>query len=212
VAYSFNGSNQSVSATSAPVLDVPLSICCWAYPNNVTTDGYLVNVGATDSNAFIGLSLEGTTANDPVAAVYRNAATTSGVSSKASYVANAWQNVAGAFPAINSRTVYLEGAAGTTNTGNITSLGTMSVLGIAFLNRQTPALWSNARVAEVAMWSVALSADEIASLAKGFKPTRIRPQSLVFYAPLIRNAQDTKGGLALTNNNSATVADHPRVY
>jgi hypothetical protein len=41
---------------------------------------------------------------------------------------------------------------------------------------------------------------------------KIRPQSLVFYAPLVRNLVDTKGGLTITNNNSATVADHPRIY
>ena len=62
------------------------------------------------------------------------------------------------------------------------------------------------------MWNAALTDAEIASLAKGYKPTRIRPQSLVFYAPLIRDLQDTRGSLAITNNNSATVANHPRVY
>ena len=67
------------------------------------------------------------------------------------------------------------------------------------------------QIAEAAIWNVALTDGEIASLAKGFKPTRIRPQSLVFYAPLIRNLQDTRKGMALTNNNAATVAAHPRV-
>lgn len=67
-------------------------------------------------------------------------------------------------------------------------------------------------ICDCAIWSTDLSDAEIASLAKGFKPTRIRPQSLVFYAPLIRNLQDTRGGLTITNNNTATVAVHPRVY
>ena len=40
----------------------------------------------------------------------------------------------------------------------------------------------------------------------------IRPQSLVFYAPLIRNLIDAKGGRTITNNNGATVAVHPRIY
>ena len=41
---------------------------------------------------------------------------------------------------------------------------------------------------------------------------KVRPQSLVFYAPLVRNLQDVKGGLTISNNNTATVAVHPRVY
>lgn len=28
----------------------------------------------------------------------------------------------------------------------------------------------------------------------------------------VRNLQDVRGGLTITNNNAATVADHPRVY
>ena len=72
--------------------------------------------------------------------------------------------------------------------------------------------YSNALIAEVGIWNVALTADEVASLAKGMTCDKIRPQSLVFYAPLVRDLQDTKGGLTITNNNTATIATHPRVY
>jgi hypothetical protein len=68
------------------------------------------------------------------------------------------------------------------------------------------------QAAEVGIWNVALTAAEIASLAKGMTCDKVRPQSLVFYAPLIRNLQDVRGGLTITNNNTATVANHPRVY
>ena len=67
-------------------------------------------------------------------------------------------------------------------------------------------------MAEIGIWSAALSAAEIASLAKGMTCDKVRPQSLVFYAPLVRDLIDQKGGLTITNNNGATVAAHPRVY
>ena len=70
----------------------------------------------------------------------------------------------------------------------------------------------NGDIAEVGIWNIALTADEIASLAKGITCDKIRPQSLVFYAPLVRNLQDVKGGLTITNNNGATVSNHPKVY
>lgn len=65
---------------------------------------------------------------------------------------------------------------------------------------------------EVGIWNAALTAAEIASLAKGMTCDKVRPQSLVFYAPLVRNLQDARGGLAITNNGGATVTTHPRVY
>ena len=67
-------------------------------------------------------------------------------------------------------------------------------------------------IAEVGIWNAALTAAEVASLAKGMPCDKIRPQSLVFYAPLVRDLIDQKGGLAITNNGGATVANHPRVY
>lgn len=67
--------------------------------------------------------------------------------------------------------------------------------------------------AEVAVWNAALTTPEIASLQKGFSPRRIRPQSLVFYAPLLRNVQELRQGFTLTpGGTTPTVATHPRVY
>jgi hypothetical protein len=66
-------------------------------------------------------------------------------------------------------------------------------------------------ISEAAVYNTTLSASEIASAAKGFTPDQIRPHSLVFYAPLVRNLIDLKGGLPITNNNSATVVEHPRI-
>ena len=66
--------------------------------------------------------------------------------------------------------------------------------------------------AEVGIYNAALTAAEVAALAKGMTCDKVRPQSLVFYAPLVRDLIDAKGGLTITNNNGATVANHPRVY
>lgn len=70
--------------------------------------------------------------------------------------------------------------------------------------------WSTGGFAEPAMWNAALTADEAASLAKGFRPPSVRPSALVSYIPLIREIADLKSGIALTDA-STTVSDHPRV-
>jgi hypothetical protein len=102
---------------------------------------------------------------------------------------------------------------GNSNT-NTTSLGTVTPtalhIGARFAN--TFGGFTNGLIAEVGIWDVALTPEEIASLAKGMTCDKVRPQSLVFYAPLVRDLVDAKGGLTITNNNTATVANHPRVY
>ena len=101
---------------------------------------------------------------------------------------------------------------------NGVSVGTSSV-------NKTPLLLNQIRIgvfgvfnnfdgsfAEVGIWNAALTAAEVASLAKGMTCDKVRPQNLVFYAPLVRDLIDQKGGLTITNNNAATVANHTRVY
>jgi hypothetical protein len=75
----------------------------------------------------------------------------------------------------------------------------------------TPATFANGDIAEVGIWNDVLSADEIASLAKGFPCRLARPSALVWYSRLIRNAMDIRGGRVITNTNGATVSPHPRI-
>jgi hypothetical protein len=70
----------------------------------------------------------------------------------------------------------------------------------------------NGQIAEVGIWTAALTASDILSLSQGASPSLVRSDSLAFYAPLIRDLNDLRGGLAITNNNGATVVDHPRIY
>ncbi|ESY37883.1 hypothetical protein X747_24775 [Mesorhizobium sp. LNJC384A00] len=88
----------------------------------------------------------------------------------------------------------------------LTALGQVNSLGALDGGAQ----FSNGEVAEVAVWKAALNADEFNALAKGFSPRRIRPASLVAYLPLVRDTLDLFG-IALTEINSPTVTDHPRV-
>lgn len=68
-------------------------------------------------------------------------------------------------------------------------------------------------LAELAFWKgYGLTAAEVTALSKGIAAPRVRARDLSFYAPLIRNLQDVRGGLTITNNNGATVANHPRLF
>jgi hypothetical protein len=78
-------------------------------------------------------------------------------------------------------------------------------------------LYLNGNCASAAMWTAELTDGEMASLAAGFSPRRIRPQSLFIYAPLVREpvitaykGLGTPGSLTLVGTPSA--ANHPRTY
>jgi hypothetical protein len=75
-------------------------------------------------------------------------------------------------------------------------------------------LFLNGKVAEVAVWRVDLTADEIASLYRGYSPLLIRPGSLRGYWPLTGRHSpepDLREQRSLTLSGSPGFADHPKV-
>lgn len=96
---------------------------------------------------------------------------------------------------------------------DIQLMGLMSYLSGSLDSGNPSNNFSNGEAAEYAYWNTALSADEMASLGKGFRPDRIRPQALQFYAPCVRGLQDVRGGRTLVKQaGSDVVSDHPRVF
>lgn len=123
-----------------------------------------------------------------------------------------WHHVAARLSGTTSSTwvdgsVAEQAAAGAT----VPATTGMDRLGLGAVVRGNVTSYAAATIAEVGIWSSAITSDEIVSLARAASPLLVRPQSLVFYAPLIRDLVDMQGGLSLTNN-SATIANHPRVY
>lgn len=213
MAYNFNGSNQYLSA-SAPVTTWPLTLACWFYTADTTNTGVLMHVGNKAALSRFLLSYAGALSGDPVRT---NSIDSSNVNcaanSTSGYAANTWTHAAGVHASESSRVAYCNGGNAGTDTATCGGLSGINGLTIGMQQWNNGGAASNAYalIAEAAVWNVALTADEVASLGNGFTPDKIRPQSLVFYAPLVRDLVDVKGGLTITNN-SATVAAHPRVY
>jgi hypothetical protein len=208
-------SSQFLSMPSAPVASGPLTMACWFRTSNVTNTLSLICINDTATNNHHCLLLRGDIAGDPVNIFSQSGASSGGPITTTGFSANTWGHACGVFSSNASRSVYFNGGGVATNTTNVPTsgliqssiggrrVGPSALNGVQFMEGQ---------IAEVGIWNAALTAAEIASLAKGMTPDKIRPQNLVFYAPLVRDLIDQKGGLALTNNNGATVANHPRVY
>lgn len=212
MAYEFNGTNQYLSAASAPIdcLTKPFTLACWFDSDSVAVNQYLVALSPANGNAWA-ITAHGNVAGDPVQAVHTSAATAA--QSTTGYAANVWSHVCGVFNSTSSRTVYLNAGNVATNSVSEVSPTAATQLRIGnVLFNGSSILYTDGSIAEVGIWNAALTAAEIASLAKGMTCDKVRPQSLVFYAPLVRDLIDVKGGLTITNNNTATVANHPRVY
>lgn len=121
---------------------------------------------------------------------------------------NKWNHQVGVWRSTANRQVYLNGAAGVVNTTSLspTSLNATSI-GIQTDGSGEPA--TTMRVAEVAIWDIDLSADDIAALAEGHSPLMVRRDRLVEYLPLVRGNWSKSGAFGVTG--APGVLDHPRI-
>lgn len=216
MAYSFTAaSSQYLSAASAPVTTYPLTLAAWIYPTSTASPTAILSVENTSTgHRFI---VQQNVANgNHIQATVIDAASGSGRSVTSGLTTNVWHHAAATFEASNSAnwTAYLNGSSANQNASPNETRNPVGVNGtkIGARTGASLGLYFAGQIAEVGIWSAALTAAEIASLGKGMTCNKVRPQSLVFYAPLIRNLQDVRGGLTITNNNTATVANHPRIY
>jgi hypothetical protein len=211
MAYQFTAaSTQRLSTASSPLAGnvYPYTLACWFRQETLAT-GLMLTMNSP-SSSYVGIAILAAGNVRALDALAINSAADTTTTASAS----SWHHACGIFSASNSRTAYLNAGGATTNTNTSgTSLtGANEILVGARRVSGDLGTYYTGLIAECGIWNAALTQPEIASLAKGMTCDKVRPQSLVFYAPLVRDLIDAKGGLTITNNNGATVANHPRVY
>jgi hypothetical protein len=191
-----------------------VSISLWFYPvaTNVTYDAvFLRDTGGTP---YLGIYLNATGASAKVGATDNEitAETTT------TYSAGTWNHAAGTFTDVTTRSAYLNGGGKATNvtpSGGVSSIQEV-LIGGYFAD---PTLFGpmNGRLAEVGIWNVVLTDDEVLALSEGVSPLRVRSQNLVSYWPLYGNGSpepnysQNSTNRSLTLNNAPTQVDHPPV-
>lgn len=208
MAYNFvRASSQSISGNGPSISVYPITFSAWAYATNDTVAMTIMSWLQAATNQGFRTLFAGQAAGDPIrgnllTTVNYLSATTSG------FTINTWHHVCFVCSSSTSRIIYKDGGSSGTNTSNDTPTSLTRVL----IGSNTAADLFDGYISDVAIWSVALDTGEINSLAKGFSAKKIRPQSLEYYAPLVRNLYEYNTNTALTNNNAATVTTHNRIY
>jgi len=206
----FNGSTQYLIGGSAPVSAVPLTISCW-FIGNSTLTGAAVSLGTNGGTARYSIVPAGTVAGDPIqVGVTNSAGTGANATTSTGWTTGTWNHACGVYTSTTSRTAYLNGGGKVTETTSITASADRTLIG-ARINSGAVGAFFSGRVADVGIWNTDLTEAEVISLSTGMSPLLIRPQSLVFYAPLYRDFIDYKG-MSLTNTASVTVVDSNRHY
>lgn len=213
MARSFNGSSEYCIATYASAPDYPISYACWAYPTSDTANAYCFgNVGTGLSNISDFLGCQGSNPGDHVNMRCGQGGSTQGVDTTSAFTVNTWTHIAGVVASTTDRKIYQDGANMVQNTNSLGHQAMDKLVLGAFQNQSTRSSWFPGRLMHCGIWLVALTADDIASLAKGFSPLRIRPDKLIFYDRGVGTFINLIHGITSATDNSGGQADHGRSY
>jgi len=208
----FNGTSDYLASEDSTDLPstVPLTLAAWFRSTSITVTQNIISLDTVDNTGGFRLLASGNTAGDPVTANHRSSSTPANANTSTGYTANTWYHACGVFTGNANRTAYINGGSPGNNTTSKSAITIDRVdMGMNYNGSTYSSQPLSGRIAEAAVWNVALNVDEIAALASGVSPRLIRPSALRFYAPLVGDPIDLRRGLAITNSGT-TLADHTR--
>lgn len=206
----FNGSTQYLSQTSGPVSDFPMTMGCWIYVTDTTSDHQYPLTCRNFSVQHQGWSLQ---AFSDALVYFSNKGNTAEFFATASYTANAWIPVIGIAHSSSSQFVYVSGNTDgeqTSGCGPVTTAPDRTFIAATVTNVPGVGNFFDGRIAEAFIDNVAWSAEERAAFEAGVSPMAIRP-TVAWYKPIISDLEWPHRGAALTNNASSPVIEHPPI-
>lgn len=196
-----------LTAAGAGVSGAPLTLACFLRVDVMQFHAALsLDNGGSDAY-FLGVNNGGNVqaqVNAPSGGGFAHATSTTSMS------AGAWHHVAAVYSSDSNRGAYLDGLGKGTDTTTVTP----QAMGRTELGRIAGfATYLSGALAEAAIWNRALYGVEIRRLALGASPLAVRPDALVFHAPLY-GAEDfdvARGRKIAVGSGSPGRARHPRV-
>lgn len=203
-------SNQMLTHNAGTVSGYPISMSAWFRTSDLTINQCIVANNLETTGIGVYLIVRGVDAGDPLSASDYDGSTAARANSGGSVTSGTWHHGGASFTATNVRAVYLDGAR-TDNSTSVTSYSAPDRTRIGtFLSGNSH--WSG-QIAEVGIWNVTLTDDEMLILAAGFSPLVVRPSALQLYVPLWGGVFDYIGGKTFTDSGGTTDAGfHPRIY
>lgn len=208
-----DASSQFLEINVAPVTGTPLTMAAWFRPDNANLFQIIVSIVDKDTaDDQFRLVTAGNAVGDPVQFAVRTSSGTFTAVTTTGYSLNTWHHAVGVAASATDRRVFIDGGSKGVSTSSKIPSG-LNRISIGRLGDSTPSNHFSGRIAEVVIWNVALTDVEVAVLAGGVSPLRVRPGNLKGYWPIFGASPETDfsgqgNNLTVTG---ATIADHAPV-
>jgi hypothetical protein len=203
-----DASTEYLENSNAVVSGPPFTIACWSYID-AALDAHQTFLGVFDGDSNNYYYVKHNKNGGPALMVY-NGSTSGNSFSSGSHSLETWHHNCAVARAANDRSIFLDGGNEGINTTSVSPSGMDRTTMAGAYWGGTISSYMSGRIAEAAIWDVALTDAEVAVLATGVPPYFVQPDNLVAYWPLLRTDQDLVGGYDMTAYNTPSWADHPQ--
>jgi hypothetical protein len=143
---------------------MPFSVSAWALARNVTQNFTVFSVGSsTSAIPFFNVCFRGDSSGDPIQIQMRGSNNVNSACNGSAFVANRFYHIVGVFASETSRTIFVDGVQGQTDTTSHTATSLDRVT-IGALVRNTSGQFLNGQVAETSVFNQALTTGEARTL------------------------------------------------
>lgn len=203
-----SASVEFLKSATAAITAAPLTFACRVFPLTQQFQFFMIarQEDTAVANSFV-IYMAGAGGSFALKAE-TNAGGVGENSTTAEITANAWHNLTGVWASASSRTAWLDGIEATAETTTITPVS-IDVMGVAGNPIATPNITYDGHMLDVAMWDAALNDAEVLAYDAGISPLLIRPQNLVVYIPLVRDAAAIQDRLGTSWTIGVTPTDSP---
>jgi len=207
-----NTQSEYLEDSSAVGTTAPMTVAGWGYEDQGINSCTFCIGQASSSFPFWIVYFAGYTVGDPITYDIRTSTGRATVSTSSGFTQNTWHHFAGVWTSATSHAVFIDGGSKGTDSTNVGTLSGVTLTAIGAKHANSVGVHFSGRLAELAIWSVALSDAEVALLAKGLCPLFIQPHNIIAYWKLLRSDNDHFGAYNMTPYNSPTWADHPPIF
>lgn len=211
-------SDQYLMHGAGVVSGPPFTAVAWIYPIDIGEVLYSIFSLGYSGNYYDNYQCEWRPGTPKIQIYVRNSGGYGVASTTAGPTPGQWNHVVARFSSTSAREVFLNGGNKGIGTGYRVPANLPNQTGIGCYARDPGQDWMqwNGQIAEVGIWNIALTDEEIAVLAAGYSPLFVRPQNLVAYWPLIRQGSpvlnpDIVGRFNLNDYNWPTNEAHCRI-
>lgn len=208
-------SDESATVDVAPVTGDPLVMACWINCSNIADEQAVMGIyDASVTNEWIVIFARGNASDKIASSVRSSAAGIQVANTTTAYSQNTWHHVCLVYATATNHSIFIDGGSKATNTGLVNPLN-LDRVRIGRTGDSTPSGAFDGRIAEPVIWNASLTDAQVAELATGINPLRVKPENIVFYPPCFNVSSDPTieliQGNDLTLDNTPATADHPPV-